>query len=98
MTHHEVRPGTGGGSSTLVVKGKDLTALMDIAELAGIPYPAMSPAIRVLTILARYAAFGVVPMVIPSVAVDLPVCYCRPRAPMTGMFMTRPLLKRYWAR
>ena len=73
MTHHEVRPGTGGGSSTLVVKGKDLTALMDIAELAGIPYPAMSPAIRVLTILAKYAAFGVVPMVIPSVAEDLPI-------------------------
>jgi hypothetical protein len=73
MTHHEVRPGTGGNRSSLVVKGKDLTALMDFIELNGIPFPAMSPAIRVLTILAKYAAFGVVPMVIPSVVEDIPI-------------------------
>lgn len=73
MTHHEVRPGDGDGRSSLVVKGKDLTALMDFIELNGIPFPAMSPAIRVLTILAKYAAFGVVPMVIPSVVEDLPI-------------------------
>lgn len=73
MTHHEIRPGSDGGKSTLVVKGKDLTALMDFIELDGIPYPAMSPAIRVLTILAKYAAFGVIPMVIPSVVEDLPI-------------------------
>src|SRR5512147_2541118 len=29
MTHHEVRPAAGDGKSTLVVKGKDLSALMD---------------------------------------------------------------------
>ena len=73
MTHHEVRPGAAGGQSSLVVKGKDLTALMDFIELNGIPFPAMPPAIRVLTILAKYAAFGVVPMVIPSVVEDLPL-------------------------
>ncbi len=73
MTHHEIRPGSDGGKSTLVVKGKDLTALMDFIELDGIPYPAMPPAIRVLTILAKYAAFGVIPMVIPSVVEDLPI-------------------------
>ena len=73
MTHHEVRPGDDGGKSSLVVKGKDLTALMDFIELNGIPFPAMSPAIRVQTILAKYAAFGVVPMVIPAVVEDLPI-------------------------
>lgn len=73
MTHHEVRPGSEGGQSRLIVKGKDLTALMDFIELNGIPFPAMSPAIRVLTILAKYAAFGIVPMVIPSVVEDLPI-------------------------
>lgn len=73
MTHHEIRPGSDGGKSTLVVKGKDLTALMDFIELDGIPYPAMPPAIRVLTILAKYAAFGVIPMVIPSIVEDLPI-------------------------
>jgi hypothetical protein len=73
MTHHEIRPGSDGSKSTLVVKGKDLTALMDYIELDGIPYPAMPPAIRVLTVLAKYAAFGVIPMVIPSVVEDLPL-------------------------
>jgi len=73
MTHHEVQPGSEGGPSRLIVKGKDLTAPMDFIELNGIPFPAMSPAIRVLTILAKYAAFGIVPMVIPSVVEDLPI-------------------------
>ncbi|MEK7322023.1 MAG: hypothetical protein AABZ84_02965 [Pseudomonadota bacterium] len=73
MTHHEVRPGAGGGKSTLVVKGKDLSALMDYIELDGIPFPAMPPALRVLITLAKYAAFGVIPLVIPSVVEDIPI-------------------------
>lgn len=73
MTHHEVRTGTSGGPSTLVVKGKDLTALMDYIELDGIPYPAMPPVVRVLAVLAKYAAFGIIPLTIPSVVEDLPI-------------------------
>lgn len=73
MTHHEIRPGTTGGHSTLVVKGKDLSALMDYIELDGIPFPAMPPAVRVLLVLAKYAAFGVIPLVIPSIVEDLPI-------------------------
>jgi hypothetical protein len=73
MTHHEVRPGTSASSARLVVKGKDLTALMNLIELDGIPYPAMPPAVRVLAVLAKYAALGVIPLVIPSVVEDLPI-------------------------
>lgn len=72
MTHHEVRPNT-NGKSTLVVKGKDLSALMDLIELDGIPFPAMPPVVRVLAVLAKYAAFGVIPVTIPSVVEDLPI-------------------------
>src|SRR5829696_1549437 len=71
MTHHEVRS-DGGPTPTMVVKGKDLTALMDIVPL-DIPYPAMPPALRVLVAVAKYAAFGVVPLVIPSVLEDVPI-------------------------
>ena len=71
-TNVETRPGE-GGVSQLVVKGKDVTALMDIIELNGVPYPAMAPAVRVLVVLAKYAALGVIPMVIPSVVEDVPV-------------------------
>jgi hypothetical protein len=71
-TNVETQPGE-GGVSKLVVKGKDLSALMDIVELTGLPFPAMPPAVRVLLVLAKYAAFGVIPMVIPSIVEDLPI-------------------------
>lgn len=69
-TNVETQPGQ-GGVAKLVVKGKDMSALMDIIELPGIPYPAMPPSVRVLLCLAKYAAFGVIPMVIPSLN-DIP--------------------------
>jgi hypothetical protein len=71
-TNVETQPGE-GGVSKLVVKGKDLSALMDIIELTGLPFPAMPPAVRVLLVLAKYAAFGVIPVVIPSIVEDLPI-------------------------
>ena len=71
-TNVETRPGE-GGVSQLVVKGKDMSALMDIIELNGVPYPAMPPAVRVLIVLAKYAALGVIPMVIPSIVEDVPI-------------------------
>jgi hypothetical protein len=72
MTNHELRSDT-GPTSTLTIKGKDLTALMDVIQLDGLPYPAMPPAVRVLVAVAKYAAFGVVPMVIPSLLEDVPI-------------------------
>lgn len=69
-TDVEMQPGE-GGVSQLVVRGKDLSALMDIIELPGIPYPAMPPSVRVLLVLAKYAALGVIPLVIPSI-LDIP--------------------------
>ena len=74
MTHHQVEPGSGQSeSSTLTVQGKDLTVLMDFIDFSGIPYPAMPPFARVLLVLAKYAAFGIVPMVIPEIIQDVPV-------------------------
>ncbi|WP_321796811.1 hypothetical protein [Caballeronia sp. J97] len=69
-TNVETEPGQ-GGVARLVVKGKDLSALMDIVELPGIPFPAMPPSVRVLLCLAKYAALGVIPMVIPGI-LDVP--------------------------
>jgi hypothetical protein len=72
MTHHEIRS-DGGPTSILTVKGKDLTAIMDIFPLDGLPYPAMPSSIRVLTALAKYAPLGVIPLVIPSLVPDIPI-------------------------
>jgi hypothetical protein len=69
-TNVEMQPGE-GGVSRLTVKGKDLSALMDIIEIPGLPFPAMPPSARVLLVLAKYAVLGVIPMVIPSI-LDIP--------------------------
>lgn len=71
-THVETRPGA-GGVGQVVVKGKDLSALMDVIHIPGLPYPAMPPSVRVLVILAKYAALGVIPMVIPSLTDEVPL-------------------------
>lgn len=73
VLHTEVQPDAMSGSSKLVVTGKDLTALMDLIDFSGLPYPGMSPDVRALVILAKYAMFGVVPEVIPVPAPDIPI-------------------------
>jgi len=73
MTNHQLSPGQNGGSSTLTIIGEDLSRAMDYIDLSGIPYPAMPPSVRVLLALAKYAVFGVIPKVIPSVVVDVPI-------------------------
>jgi hypothetical protein len=69
-TEVSMQPGA-GGVGRITVRGKDMSALMDVVELSGVPYPAMPPSVRVLLMLAKYAALGVIPMVIPSI-VDAP--------------------------
>ncbi|MBC6463314.1 hypothetical protein [Actinomadura sp. HBU206391] len=61
------------GQSTLTVTGEDLTVLMDLEERAGVPYPAMSPTARVAAIIAQYAQYGIVPMVIPELVPQTPM-------------------------
>lgn len=73
MTNHEYTPGTGGATPTLTIIGEDLTRVMDYIDFSGIPYPAMPSEARVLLILAKYAPFGVIPMVIPSILIDVPI-------------------------
>jgi hypothetical protein len=68
----EAQPGH-GGVGKLVVRGKDLSMLMDIIAIPGLPFPAMPPAVRVLVILAKYAALGVIPLVIPSIVEEPPL-------------------------
>jgi hypothetical protein len=66
ITRQDVTPGAGPGQSTLTVTGLDLSALMDFIDLTGIPYPAMPLFAIVNLILAKYAPFGVIPLVIPN--------------------------------
>jgi hypothetical protein len=71
MTHHQTTPGSGGQPATLTVSGTDLTALMDLIPFDGLPYPAMPVEARVFLILAKYAALGVIPLVVPRLFLDV---------------------------
>jgi hypothetical protein len=73
ITHHEITPDAMRGSATLTITGEDLTTVMDQVDLSGLPFPGMSPDLRVLTILSKYAVFGIVPAVIPAIAPDVPI-------------------------
>jgi hypothetical protein len=73
ITDHQVQTGDTGGESTLTITDEDLTRVMDYFDLRGFPFPAMSAEMRVLLILAKYAFLGIVPLVIPTVLMDVPI-------------------------
>ena len=57
----------------MTVTGEDLTAVMDLIQLDGLPYPAMPVEARVAVILAKYAMYGVIPVIVPSLIPDIPI-------------------------
>jgi hypothetical protein len=73
VTRTDIKPGEGGGPATLTVTGVDLTAVMDWIDFDGFPFPAMPPEARVAIMIAKYAMFGLIPLVIPSVLIDIPI-------------------------
>jgi hypothetical protein len=73
MTNQQVSPGSNPGESTLTITGEDLSKVMALQDFSGLPYPAMPPEVRVLLILAKYAMFGMIPLVIPSLFTDVPI-------------------------
>jgi hypothetical protein len=72
MRHHEVQPAGSTGHSTVDIMGEDLTAVMDLVQFPGLPYP-MPVEARVAAILAKYAVYGVIPAIVPSVVPDIPL-------------------------
>lgn len=76
VTRTQIVPGADQRHTTLQVTGDDLTTVMQKLEfsgLPGMPYPAMPAEAIVLAILAKYAFLGIVPMIVPSVAIDVPI-------------------------
>ncbi|VUZ83908.1 hypothetical protein MELA_00266 [Candidatus Methylomirabilis lanthanidiphila] len=72
VTQHQVSPDVETGRSTLTLTGSDLTAVLDWIDFTGIPYPAMPPEARVALIIAKYAMFGLIPIVIPRIMFEVP--------------------------
>lgn len=73
VTKQDVTPGSDSGHDVLEVTGVDLSAVMSWVDFTGVPYPGMSIEARVVTICAKYAVFGIVPIVVPTVLFEAPV-------------------------
>jgi hypothetical protein len=75
ITQQDVVPSDESGKSVLSLKGEDLTRMMDVIDFGAlIAYPSMPAEVRVLLMLAKYAPlYGIVPLVIPSVLIDVPL-------------------------
>src|SRR3984885_4810886 len=73
ITNNQIAPGDKGSNSTLTITGKDLTALMDQSDWSGFPFPCCPPEARVAIMLAKYALFGVIPLIIPSIMISVPL-------------------------
>lgn len=73
VTDTQIQPGSDAAHSVLVVTGEDLTVVMDKIDFTGLPFPAMSAEATVALILAKYLVLGVIPRIIPSILLDVPI-------------------------
>ena len=73
VTNVEVQAGQQGQAGSITVTGEDLTKVMDMIDFSGLPYPAMPIEARVALICAKYAAFGVLPLPVPTLFPDVPI-------------------------
>lgn len=74
VTQTQVTPATSAADPAhLVVTGEDLSRVMDFIDFSGTPFPAMPAEARVELLMLKYAMFGVLPLVIPSILIDVPI-------------------------
>lgn len=72
-TNHALSAGESPGTTRLTVTGEDLSRVLDYIELPDMRYPAMPDFARVTLIVAKYAFLGIIPKVIPSILLDVPL-------------------------
>lgn len=73
MTQHQATPGGNGADGALVISGTDISQVMNYIDFSGLPYPAMPVEGRVALMIAKYAMFGLIPFVVPTVLTDIDI-------------------------
>lgn len=72
ITNQQLNPGREPGQTRLSVTGEDLSVLMDLEEVS-VEHPAQPETVIALKIIASYAQYGLIPMVIPPPTLDVPL-------------------------
>ena len=72
ITHIQLSPSNQPGDSTLTVTGEDVSVMMDMEEKSA-EHPAQDESVIALMLIARYCQYGLIPMVIPPMTLDIPL-------------------------
>ena len=72
VTHQELSPSNDAGGSRLTVTGEDVSVMMDLEEKIH-EHPAQDETIIAAKIIASYAQYGLLPLVIPPFVIDPPI-------------------------
>ena len=72
ITRQEMTPGAKAGESLLTLTGEDVSFAMDREE-KNVEHPAQPEAVIALKIIATYAQYGMIPLVIPPISFEVPV-------------------------
>jgi hypothetical protein len=72
ITHQQLSPGASPGTSRLTVIGEDASVMLDQEEKSA-EHPAQDETIIANKLILSYARYGLIPTVIPPLAIDPPV-------------------------
>ena len=72
IANQQFSPGSRPGESTLTITGEDVSVMMDMEEKS-VEHPAQPEMVIALKLIADYAQYGLIPMVIPPPSVDMPL-------------------------
>jgi hypothetical protein len=72
ITHQELSPSETPGMSKLTVTGEDVSVMMDLEERS-VEHPAQPDLAIVAALIARYAKYGMVPVIVPPKVIDPPL-------------------------
>jgi hypothetical protein len=72
ITHLQMSPSDRPGASTFTITGEDVSVMMDREEKS-MQHPAQDETLIALKLIASYAQYGLIPMVIPPLVIDPPI-------------------------
>src|SRR5690606_24775253 len=72
ITNQQLAAGGAPGTTTLTLTGEDVSVMMDLEERSA-EHPAQPEIAIALKIIASYAQYGLIPMVIPPPTLDVPL-------------------------
>jgi hypothetical protein len=72
ITNQQLTPSSGSDPSVLTLTGEDVSVQMDLEEKSA-EHPAQPENVIAMKIILGYAQYGLIPMVIPPIALDVPL-------------------------